>query len=409
MNRNKDESYLAFARRLVWALNDNIIDYDEFGDSLLGDANTYNADNIRKASYVLRKFFNLLDEDYDEFSIDEFEQLKKELKIERKKLQRVNQEYQANLRKEADTELYRELWLSIIENESPIEIKPYSYKRTPTSQTGLLCVADAHYGKEVSLYGIDGEVVNHYSPEIFQARMGKLLHDLVADIQKVPVDRIVVADLGDQIEGILRADKTLRSLRTGVIESANDYANYMASWLCQLYNETGLPVEYYVVGGNHDILRLLDGKKKFDDENMAMDVRNKIADKIEINKLRTQLEHNVVPEIIVHNYSDVAYINLYGMNILAYHGDTKDMKTDISFFENYYGIDVDILISGHFHRNSQESIGYGYMGDKEIIRVPSIIGTDDYAKRIRKSARAGALYMIFNEDGKQWTKTYYLN
>ncbi len=85
------------------------------------------------------------------------------------------------------------------------------------------------------------------------------------------------------------------------------------------------------------------------------------------------------------------------------------MKTDIEFFENYYGIDIDILIGGHLHSGSSDTIGIGCLGDREIIRVPSICGTDNYSKKIRGNARAGAKYMIFDEDGKNWEKIYFLN
>ena len=170
-----------------------------------------------------------------------------------------------------------------------------------------------------------------------------------------------------------------------------------------------MPIEYSLIGGNHDILRILSSKKDFDDENMAKDVRDKVCDKIEINKLRTKIETGIEPLIKINEYKDVVYHNLYGMNVVAHHGDCKNLKEDIEFIENYYQIDVDILITGHLHRSSQETIGYGYMGDREIIRVPSIIGADDFSKSIKKIARAGVKFMTFNSNGKNWEKVFILN
>ena len=343
--------------------------------------------------------------------LEKIREEKESLAIERKKLQRINQEYQANIRRMADYQLYKELWLDAIADEDPIKIVYYppleSYQKV--NKTGVLCISDAHYGKVVELKGLDGEVINSYSPEIFEARMWKLLKDLKTDYANILVDKLIILDLGDCIEGILRCDKTLRSLRTGVIESANRYANFIAVWLCELYNQLGIPVEYSLCGGNHDILRILGEKKKFDDENIAKSISEKIHDKVEINKLRTASTKGELPEIMVCDYGEIAFKSLYGLNILGYHGDSKDLKTDIEFFENYYQVGIDILISGHLHRNSQETIGYGFMGDREIVRVPSIIGADEYSKSIRKISRAGALYMIFTPEGKEWSKTYYLN
>lgn len=347
----------------------------------------------------------------DEEFIKKLREEKEALYLERKKLQRVNQEYQANLRRVADYELYKEMWVDAIESEDPIHIvEPRFDNVAPVEQTGLLCLSDQHLGKVVELKGFDGEVVNSYSPEIFEARMWKLLRDFETDfVENIAIDKLVVFDLGDCIEGILRCDKTLRSLKTGVIESANHYANFMAAWFCEAYNKLQIPIEYHLCGGNHDVLRILGEKKKFDDENIAADILSKIHDKIEINKLRAEKECGTMPPIEVCDYADVAFKSFYNVNVLGFHGDTKDLKVDIEFFENYYQVDIDILISGHLHRNSQETIGYGYMGDREIVRVPSIIGADDYSKSIRRLSRAGALYMVFSPDGKQWTKTYYLS
>lgn len=334
---------------------------------------------------------------------------KEALYLERKKLQRINQEYQANLRRVADYQLYKELWIDAIESEDPIRIVHNNGKEV-AERVGVLCVSDAHYGKTVELRGLDGEVVNSYSPEIFEARMWKLLADFEQDVNDgMLVDKIIILDLGDCIEGILRCDKTLRSLKTGVIQSANHYANFMATWVCEFYNRIGVPVEYNLCGGNHDILRILGEKKKFDDENIARSICEKIHDRVEIAKLRALKDTGEDPDITICDYADVVFKSIFGVNILGYHGDSKDLKTDIEFFENYYQVGIDILVGGHLHRNSQETIGYGFMGDREIVRVPSIIGADEYSKSIRKISRAGAYYMTFTSNGKEWSRTYILN
>lgn len=355
-----------------------------------------------------------LDEFQDELSDDEMlakiREEKELLCIERKKLQRVNQEYQANLRRAADYQLYKELWLDAIADEDPIHIVKHQVNDLEkVDRIGVLCISDAHYGKIVELKGLEGEIINSYSPEIFEARMWKLLCDFENDCENILIDKLVVLDLGDCIEGILRCDKTLRSLKTGVVESANRYGNFMATWLCELYNRIGVPVEYSLCGGNHDVLRILGDKKKFDDENIVKNICEKIHDRVEISKLKAVISTGAEPDVTVCDYGDVAFKSIYNVNILGYHGDHKNLKEDIEFFENYYQVGIDILVGGHLHRNSQETIGYGLMGDREIIRVPSLIGADEYSKSIRKISRAGAFYMTFTQDGKDWSKTYFLN
>jgi hypothetical protein len=272
----------------------------------------------------------------------------------------------------------------------------------------VLLISDAHYGKEFSLYGFGNEVVNSYSPQEYKNRMWNLLAKLENDFTRFDYDKLLIIDMGDCIDGILRMG-SLQKLESGVIQSTLEYAEFMSQWLCQVYNRLHIPIEYSLCGGNHDMVRLLTEKKIFDDENVAKIISEFVQLRIDNEKMRKEIHKEPVIDITVNPYSETIYNNVFGMNILAYHGDTKNMETDIEFFENFYQIDIDIIVGGHLHRNSQETIGYGYMGDREIIRVPSIMGTDDFAKKIRKLSRAGARFMLFNADGKDLDKTYFLS
>lgn len=64
---------------------------------------------------------------------------------------------------------------------------------------------------------------------------------------------------------------------------------------------------------------------------------------------------------------------------------------------------------GHFHHAEQISVGYAPNGDKEIIKVPSLVGIDTFSRKCRKLARAGAKFMLFENGAKSWEKIIYLN
>lgn len=414
MERLKDESYLSYAKRLTNALEDKMIDYPEWGDLLLAQENTYNSDNLRKASYVVSKMLKRLDDNIDiteDSAKKELEDMKFELIKERKKIQRINLEYHANARYLGDHELYVEMVREAIERLNPIRIVPTKVKTKPTVGTGLLIVSDQHYGKEFKLKGLDGEVVNEYSPEIFKARMWKLLSDFENDYKKVlntEYDKLIIADLGDNIEGILRISG-IQKLKVGVIDSAIEYADFMATWICEVYNRLKIPVEYSIVGGNHSLLRLLSSKKDFDGENMVKTIHAHIEQKVKIACLAAELETGIKPQIKIDEYSEVIFKDLHGTNALMYHGENKNLKEDMDFFENYYQVDIDVIYTGHLHSFVSTANGYGAFGDRELIRVPSIVGIDDFSVSIRKSARAGSYFTIYNDNGKSFSKIYYLN
>lgn len=373
-----------------------------------------NSETLRKSfnggkysGYKVHKYYQnkLENEFYTAEELERLENLKREIEIERKKRQAVNREYNATNRIVARNELFKDLMLEEIQYLRPIEIKTFSAKKS-TNKTAVLCVSDAHYGEQFELYGLFGGIVNKYDTEVFKTRMWHLLAQLEYE-KNVGFDKLLVWDIGDCISGILRVS-SLQKLQTGIIQSAIEYAEFMSVWLCEAHNRLQVPIEYSLRGGNHDMLRLLTEKKVFEDENIAKVVYEYINLRIQNAKLRhTDVDNKL--QVEVAPYSDIIYHNLYGMNIVSYHGDSKNLKEDIEFFENYYNIDIDIIVTGHLHRNSQETIGIGFHGDREVMRVPSIMGVNDYAKKMRKASKAGCKFMVFSEYGKDYEKIFYLN
>lgn len=323
------------------------------------------------------------------------------LKEERRKLQVVNREYNEILKAKADNELFEELIVDAIKNLKPIE-KPKAVKyNTSTNSTGCLFIGDSHYGKEFKLMGLFGEVINEYSPEIYKARMWNLLDQLANDAEYIKYDTLHIFDCGDCIDGILRTGTSLRKLKVGVIDSVLEYSEFMAHWLVAVQDRLNVKVVYHLTGGNHDMLRLLGQKKDFDDENVAKAIHKYID-------LRIQL--SAIDDIVVMPYDSALYENIYGVNILCYHGDGKNMVEDINFFENYYKIDIDLLAGAHLHHKYFEGIGVAEFGDRDVMRIPSICGTDDFSKKCRKHSRAGARFMRITENaGIDWEKSIWLN
>ena len=92
-----------------------------------------------------------------------------------------------------------------------------------------------------------------------------------------------------------------------------------------------------------------------------------------------------------------------------YKGNAGNQKRlFMQFFENYYQIDVDLLVCGHLHTEKEFALGTGYLGNRLGIVCPSIMGPDDFSKKIRKISMPGAKFILFSEDGIDLEKTYYL-
>ena len=116
------------------------------------------------------------------------------------------------------------------------------------------------------------------------------------------------------------------------------------------------------------------------------------------------------PNVVVAPYAECGFKTIQGVNILAYHGDdAKGDLDELNFWQDYHGIDIDILLMGHFHHLDNKAVGVGLNTEKEVIRCPSIVGVDDFSKRCRKMCRAGAIFIMFEDGEKTWQRKYVLN
>ena len=75
MNRKENESYLAFVKRVTNAVTDNIIDYTEWSESLLGQVR-YSYENLRRCYQVVNVIVQGLENDIDEENQDKADELR---------------------------------------------------------------------------------------------------------------------------------------------------------------------------------------------------------------------------------------------------------------------------------------------------------------------------------------------
>lgn len=404
---NEYEQFLDRVETACDKLTLGLITYSEWSKILTGET-LYADETLRRCHLFFDKFLNRLEEyklngvnEQDEDRVKELQRLKEEIKAERIKLSDEKREQSTNDRRNARNELFEEKMLAAIDRLEPVRVKRVYTQNYPNKCEGVLCIADAHYGTEINLNSLFGEVVNTYSPEIFKARMNKLLADICSDKDRYfDYTKLTVFDMGDAIQGILRMSDLMK-LKVGVIESTMEYAEFISQWLTVLSDELEMPIDYICLGGNHNELRLLGGKKgDFESENMGKVIREFIYLRLKDN-----------PNITVAPYSECGFKNIQGLNILAYHGDdAKNDLQEISFWEQYNQIDIDILLEAHLHHKEEVSIGYALNGgDKEVVHVPSLVGADPFSKKCRKLARAGAKFMVLEDGAKTWEKIYYLN
>ncbi len=401
-NKAPDESELQYIWRMCSAKDSGIIEltWTELADilnkELVDDESEYLGESAYRKKYQQAKaFYNevfskmVSDEYYDQIAEKQRALQKTLCKVRTEKL-----EYNRWLREDARDELFEEKVIESIRKYSNITTPPRAIDVVHGKRAGVLAIADCHFGKEYKIYGLFNEVINEYSPEIFYSRMEQIFNETLEQIKKEELSVIHIYNLGDSVEGFIR-NSQLWSLRWGVIDSATIFGNYMGNWLKALSNKVS--IVYHQTDGNHDELRLLDGKKgQHLCESAGKIVKNCIILKNEGNPNFRYVE----------NKTGLIFDNVCGYNILGIHGEVKNLSQAIMEFDNIYDTKISYLIAGHKHHNEFKNCGV----KKGCIGVGSIIGSDEFSMSIRQCADATASFIVFEEGkGKVDEHTYVLN
>lgn len=331
-------------------------------------------------NYIDAKTMFVKQEATSDGTADELAAKLREINKERVKLQTEKLEYNRWLREEARDELIAEKIVNAIrENNSLISPAPIVINKP--SKSAILAFGDEHYGTEFTIYGLHGEVINSYSPEIFEQRMWVLLYKTLEIIKKEDLTTLYVFSLGDFTDGVLRCSQLMK-LRYGVVEGTVRYANFIANWLNELTKY--VKVKYQMTYGNHSELRMLGQPKgTFKEENTGLFVREMI---------NVRLENNPNFEMVI-NPTGLIFDSIEGFNTLAIHGEVRNMENAIKDFSNTYNTDIRILIGGHMHHYKAETVGV----NREVVNVPSIIGIDDYSMSLNKTSNPGATLLVIEE------------
>lgn len=390
---------LSKAQIATQELEDRAISYQDWAEKVLGSdyRDVFADEYIRRGAKVFGIFLKHLEDMGDVEAEGEMQDMLEQLKAERIKIQTANLEYNAIQRAEARNDLFNEQIIKAIERLEPIKgVRPkLDVEPCDRHRTALLAISDLHAGSTFTVKGIYNEIVNEYSYDIMCARLWSIIDKIEAD--DIVFDDLTVAICGDLVEGILR-ESSLTKLREPVTDTVIRLAEFLSEWIYQLSIRLEKKVNVVIIGGNHDTVRSLTSRPMFEGENLTKIV-------VEFIKLRLQ----DLDWITVDDYQDVAIKNIQGVNVMFQHGEDKDLRATMDYFSNLYNIDVDEIVAGHLHRTESKTVGITELGDRQLTRVGSIVGTDSYAKQIRASARPSCYMALYEEDnGKTWSRNYYL-
>lgn len=325
--------------------------------------------------------------------IFELEKKKLELQKERVKISTLRNELNRTVREESRKELFYETMLNEVVN-NPIDPVEFDLLYEPhEGEEYLLVFSDVHYGATFDIG------TNQYSVEVCRNRFRKMFHQTVELIEEQGISHLNIASCGDLIQGILRlSDIKLNSIP--MVEQIRRVSRLIVDFLNQLSKYCEITY-YHVINANHSELRPLGAKSGSD---LGEDVELLIG-----NYIKDMLVANPRVDVVVGSDS-VMDIELCGYNIALTHGqNVKNKETYMRDLTVAKHIDYDFLIMGHIHHYSCVTVGTTFdKNPKQVISVPSIVGSCPYSQKIMKTSPSGALLLVF-EKGKGKKNVFELN
>lgn len=359
-------------------------DIAEIMNDLLGYA--YGEAKYRKQFANMMKNDEFGDFDSEENVSDDYlqqlENLKDEIKIERKKLQTVNLERNRIDRETARQELFYEQIGQYIKSKSVPKLKPLYTPRNKKMKY-LLGIADIHANAKWKTH------TNEYSMDIVEERLKRLLTETIQFIKEKQLDELNIVLLGDLIDGCLRMSN-LQTMDSTVSKSVADIADMLIGFLEILIDKTHVHINLYdVVYSNHSMPRFLQN----------YDVREDLG--YVINRyIRTGLRNNKNIDIYSPNDSDICLdFKIWDFDVIGFHGHTERNQSDaIKNFTIERRKLYDYAVNGHLHSNQKTSVALDGLHDVENIQFPSFCGDDPYANSIHKISKGSCMICGFDKD-----------
>lgn len=310
-------------------------------------------------------------------------------KIEKIKNRVLKAEENRVISQQAKKELFYELVASKVEAlTTPI----FEYEgEDANDKVYILHISDVHYG---SIFSVEG---NSYSTEICKKRFDKLFNEVVDKIRSQSINKLIVVNTGDSIQGMLRISDVKKN-EIAVVESVVGFSKLMASFINSLTKYT--KVEYYhVSSANHSEPRFINTS--------AGQMPEEDFEKIIINYINDLLAYNERAFVYTDISKPFIELSINGFELIAMHGHTirkiDNAIRDLSMINKKF---YNFLLLGHVHHACEKETDENC----EVLITGSFVGQCPFSKKILKSSSPTAkMYCIEKTKGKTESYTFYLN
>lgn len=316
----------------------------------------------------------------DDNYVKEIRLAKQELQKEKIKLSDERVEFNRQVREQARKESFEDMIKRIlVENVQPIEFNRSFEHEMSIGEDGkdlLVHITDIHTGIEIN------EFNNQFNEKVLKDRIEYYTNKIldIAECQKAENCYIVVSEI---LSGIIHNNLRLQN-NMDLMEQFKYISDLLSEMFITLSGKLNI-VHIYTVEGNHS--RIVQNKED--------SLQGENFDILLPFYLKARLQN--YSNIIIHENDvckDIAMFTVRGNLIMASHGDKDSPSSVVQNFTMMFGKKPDIVMLGHRHVNSMETVY-----DTKVIQSGCISGNDEYALSIRKTNKPEQMVSVVNAYG----------
>lgn len=324
----------------------------------------------------------------------ELDEKRDELYKQQVKTRDKYRELRKSLRDEARIENLQDIFIecaNILSRENPIHIDAPSNSKG--ERIAILQLSDWHYGEIVD------DFLNTYNKTEFDQRIEKLTNDTINYCKLMNVKTLKVLNQGDLISGNIHVSSRVNS-EENVIEQTMYVSETLAIMLSTMATSIE-EVEFYSVLDNHSRIN----KSKFEHiekESFGMFIPWFLQTRLSSVR-NVKIMKNRINECEDLN---IGVVNIFHEKAFFSHGHQDRVASviqDLTLMTRIFPISVFL---GHLHQNMEKEV-HGI----DMIMNPSLIGSGEYSKSIRKTSRPRQKLTIYeNNDGNvERVSTFFIN
>jgi len=386
--KKDNENQLDYIKRLVTGklINRDIAeDYAELSELVFGKGNNFNSSEVRKRFYGIKRIFDILDSERL-FSITDSEVLKKieqeklSLQKEKVRLQDQRREYKKLITIDARFEALLDEVNKVVDDlnlHKPLLHTFYGDRYVPVNNDGVLLLSDWHSESQVDNF------LNKFNKEEFLRRI-KLLTQKTIEYGKFhKIKTLHIFELGDLLNGFIHVGSRVANDELTVTQTM--IVSEVLAEMLSIFGNTFEKVNFYHILDNHS--RVFANKdESVMGESFARFIPWYLKPRLnEFDNIHILEDNSLDEEIIV---TDVC-----GQTIFGVHGHYDKLDSVVGDLALMIKKIPDYVFVSHWHHNIEDEFH-----SCELIVNQSLIGSDDYSKRIRKTSKPAQKFMIFNED-----------